>query len=88
MLSKLFQTSKIVCRLTRTLNPLKSLVSTSVKFNSNTSIEKVDKVRTKLQKALQKELKYEEENYQKDDTVEVLLYLTKRFLALNSSYFF
>jgi len=59
-----------------------------VKFNSNTSIEKVDKVRTKLQKALQKELKYEEENYQKDDTVEVLLYLTKRFLALNSSYFF
>ena len=59
-----------------------------MKFSSNTSIEKVDKVRTKLQKALQKELKYEEENYQKDDTVEVLLYLTKGFLALSSYYFY
>jgi hypothetical protein len=71
MLSKVFQASKLLFRVSKAVNPIKTLVSSSLKFNSNTSLEKVDKVRSKLQKALQKELKFEEENYQKDDTVEV-----------------
>lgn len=77
MFSKLLQTSRLVCRLSQTIKPMKALASSSVKFSSNTSLAQVDKIKSKLQKALQKELKYEEENYQKDDTVEVLIFIIK-----------
>lgn len=60
------------CRFSRLLAlPVRRTVFPCARFS--TSLEKVDKVRSKLQKALQKELKYEEENYQKDDTVEVFI---------------
>lgn len=71
MLGKVLKTSQFLLRVSKSMNPVKSLIRVPLRFGFNTSLEKVDKVRSKLQKALQKELKYEEENYQKDDTVEV-----------------
>ena len=80
MLSKVFRASKLLSRVSKATIPVRSLASTFMRFSSNTSLEKVDKVRSKLQKALQKELKYEEENYQKDDTVQVIGGFNKDYL--------
>ena len=80
MLSKLFKASRIVSKLAKSCTPVKSLASSSMRFSFNTSLEKVDKVRTKLQKALQKELTYEKENYQKDETVEVLHHNNMKYI--------
>lgn len=75
MFSKLLRVSKLSASLVKAFPPrctvTKSFLSVS-RASFSTSLEKVDKVKSKLQKALQKELKYEEENYQKDDTVEVI----------------
>lgn len=71
MFSKIVQVSRASLKVLPSFKPLMGSarpLSTMALFKFG-SIEKVDKVKTKLQKAIQKELKYEEENYQKDDTV-------------------
>lgn len=70
MLSKLI-TKTLKPTLTRVLVQNKQLTRTVYKAMATTEVAKVDKGKQKLSKAIAREIKFEEENYQADDTAKV-----------------
>lgn len=72
MISKIFS-KRLIQPAFHNLTNQKSLYNTGLKAFSTTALEKLDKGKNKLTKALAREIKFEEENYQFDESVNTFL---------------
>ena len=71
MLSKLFSKSALA-KLVSRLAPKQGMVAMTVRSFAAGKEVTVEKGRGKLSKALNREIKYEKENHQEDDTIDVI----------------
>lgn len=70
MLSKVF-VKTLQSTVSKALLKNKQTVSTVYRAFATTEVARIDKGKTKLTKAIAREIKFEQENYQKDDSVNV-----------------
>ena len=81
MLSKLFSKSTIIKLVAKAAKPKMVNMMTVRSFAASKEIT-VEKGKNKLSKAITREIKYEQENYQPDDTVNVINHIQYPFISI------